>query len=101
MGKRKNDKAKLIGVCIPPERADLQVLVGDDGVWLGFFGSDGEISMVNIDMIIHPRAHALKKWADDRRRQVENPLDTGQQLLRRLRNHYANPRKAANEQPST
>lgn len=79
-----DDKAKLIatangGVCIPPERADVQVLVGDDGVWLGLFGSDGKITMLNLadpsDLLVKSitRAVALREWADDRRRQVQMP----------------------------
>lgn len=79
-----DDKAKLIatangGECIPPEHADVQILVGDDGVWLGLFGSDGKITMLNLsdpsDLMVKSitRGAALREWADDRRRQVQMP----------------------------
>lgn len=66
------------GVSIPPDQADLQILVGDDGVWLGFFGSDGQIAMLNIDTLPVvatglARGEALRAWADDRRAQVILP----------------------------
>lgn len=84
MGTRFDDKAKLIatangGACIPPQHADVQVLVGDDGVWLGLFGSDGKITMLNLadpsDLLVKSitRADALREWAADRRRQVQVP----------------------------
>lgn len=64
-----SDKAKTI-------TADIQVRIGADGVWLGFFAEDGRSAVVSLDKLSAglpegsvSRA-ALAAWAADRVKQA-------------------------------
>ncbi len=62
------DKAKLI-----PLGDDVQLMVGRDGVWLGFFPEHGPPAIINVEDLAHSEPigvrsrSALATWAADRR----------------------------------
>lgn len=63
-------------VHIAPDKADLSIEVGPDGVFLGFFSDDGKAALVNLDklsasgVVSSAGVEALTAWATDRRKQA-------------------------------
>lgn len=63
-------------VPINPAEADIQIEVDDNGVYLGFFTNDGQMSLVNVEKLAKQGFGdfiALASWCADRRRQAQVP----------------------------
>ena len=60
-------------VPIDPAVADLRVEVGDDGVFVGFFTEDGQMTLLNVEKLAKAGFGdfvALASWSADRRKQA-------------------------------
>lgn len=63
-------------VAIAPDKADISIEVGPDGVFIGFFSDDGKAALVSLDKlsasgaVSSASAEALTAWATDRRKQA-------------------------------
>lgn len=74
------DKAKLIEI-----PSDVQLMVGKDGVFLGFFSDSGKVAMVNIEQLAanpnylpgRSRA-ALKDWSREQRQRAATSVNVNE-----------------------
>lgn len=58
---------------IDPAAADLRIEVGADGVFLGFFTRDGQMTLINVEKLAMAGFGdfvALASWSADRRKQA-------------------------------